>query len=231
VPRLSYVNLDRQPEPLEQPAVGIRLEAPYAIELRGRLLLSFESDSFVDDPAIQFASGGRSVDFRVPANETEAVFGDSQKQVQFQVGTVAGTLKLQAALTVGSVNVTPSPAPSTSFQIAASPPKIRDLRLGARTANEIELLVTGYSTTRSLQSLTFQFAGAPGSRLDTPQLTANVDGAFANWYQSAASRSFGGQFTASIRFVVSGDANAVQSITVTAANANGTSASSSVSLR
>jgi hypothetical protein len=230
-PKLSFLNLEVMPQPREQPAVGLRLEAPYPTELRGRLALSFSSDSFVDDPAIQFATGGRAVDFRVPANSTDAIFGEGQSSVQFQVGTVAGTLRLQASLAAGGVDVTPAPAPAMNIALAASEPRIRDLRVTARTANEVELLVTGYTTARSLQSMEIRFTAAPGSTLNTTQIVADVDGAFANWYQSTASREFGGQFSAALRLVVNGDINAIQSVSVTATNAKGSSAPSSVSFR
>jgi hypothetical protein len=231
VPPLSFVNADRPVQPLQQPAVGLRLQNPYPVELRGKLALSFSSESFVDDPAIQFASGGRTVDFRIPANQTDAVFSDGQPQVQFQVGTVAGALRLQGSLTAGSVDVTPTPAPAATITVAASEPLLRNVRVGTRTANEVELLITGYSTTRSLQSLAFQFAAATGARLDTQQLNADIESAFSAWYQSTASREFGGQFTAAIRFTISGDINSIQSVTVTATNSRGASAPSTVQLR
>jgi hypothetical protein len=105
------------------------------------------------------------------------------------------------------------------------------VRIGTRTANEIEVLITGYSTTRSLQNLTFQFTAATGARLDTQQINADVESAFSNWYQSTASREFGGQFTAAIRLMINGDINAIQSVTITASNSRGSSAPSTVQLR
>src|SRR5947209_14736319 len=80
--------------PLDQPAIGIKLSAPYSLDITGTLKLSFTSAAVADDPNIQFAAGGRTVSFRIPANSTDALFGQGQAATtaQFQAGTVAGTI-------------------------------------------------------------------------------------------------------------------------------------------
>ena len=77
--------------------MGLQLAAPYPQDLTGTLTLTFTPDSFADDPTIQFASGGRTVNFKIPANTTTAVFGQSN-QVQFSSGTVAGVITLTPIL-------------------------------------------------------------------------------------------------------------------------------------
>ena len=233
-PPLPAVSFDGLPDiagPLDQPSIGLTLTAAYPLDVTGKLALSFTSDSFVDDPAIQFAAGGKTIDFRIPANTTQAIFGDNQKRVQFGVGTVAGKIGVQPSFFTGEVNLTPSPAPSKTMVIPASEPRIRNIRIGTRTANSFELLVTGYSTPRQVTQMSFELAAASGFQLQSTQLTSNVDVSFSSWYSSATSIVFGSQFTASVVFSVNGDLNAIQSVTVTAANARGSSAPVNVSLR
>lgn len=233
-PALPAVAFDGLPDiaaPLDQPSIGLTLTASYPLDVTGKLTLSFTSDSFVDDPAIQFAAGGKTIDFRIPANTTQAIFGDNQKRVQFGVGTVAGKIGVQPSFFTGEVNLTPNPAPSKTTVIPAAEPRIRNIRIGTRTANSFELLVTGYSTPRQVTQMSFELAAASGFQLQSTQLTSNVDVSFSSWYSSATSVVFGSQFTASVVFSVNGDMNAIQSVTVTAANARGSSTPVNVSIR
>jgi hypothetical protein len=132
---------------------------------------------------------------------------------------------------VGTADVTPTPAPSRNVLISSQPPRIRSLQIGARSATSFEVLITGYSSTRSLSQLNLQFTASPGSNLTTTSLNVNADSAFSSWYQGAASRTFGSQFTASLTINVNGDINAIQSVSVTGNNSKGTSSAMSVNLR
>ena len=42
-------------------AIGVTLASPYPLPITGTLTLAFASSAFVDDPAIQFATGGRTL--------------------------------------------------------------------------------------------------------------------------------------------------------------------------
>lgn len=231
LPAVTITGLTANTDALQQPAVGLTLSTPYPLDVTGKLTLSFSSQSFVDDPNIQFSTGGRSIDFRIPANTTDAIFSNGAKQVQFQTGTVAGSVTVTSSFTIGSANVTPSPAPSRTAAIAAGAPVIRSVQIGNRSNTTFELIITGYATSRSVSQINLQFTPAAGSNLTTTTLTTNVDSAFSAWYQSPSSRTFGSQFSVSVSISVSGDINAVQSVSVTAANSLGTSAPASVSLR
>jgi hypothetical protein len=89
-----------------------------------------------------------------------------------------------------------------------------------RSATSLDLVITGYATTRTLQKLDFQFTGAG---LQTTSLSADVEPAFSGWFQGANSRAFGGQFVATVTINSTTDISAVQSISVTATNAKGSS--------
>lgn len=227
---VAFGSLPATVSPRQQPTVQLGLGQPYPMDLTGKLAITFASDSFADDPAIQFATGGRSVDFTIPAGTTDAVFS-SGKTVQLQTGTVAGTITITPTFTVSSVDVTPNPAPTAKMVVTAGPPQITNVQLGARTANSFEILVTGLSTPRQVSQINLAFTPASGATLQTANLFVNTDASFSTWFQSQTGISFGSQFTASVVVNVAGDVNAVQSVAVTASNAKGDSNSMSVNLR
>jgi Abnormal spindle-like microcephaly-assoc'd, ASPM-SPD-2-Hydin len=224
-----FGSLSANAAPLQQPAVSLALSQPYPLPISGTLTLTFVSNSFADDPNIQFASGGRTANFTIPANSVNAVFG-STPQVQFQTGTVAGVITLTASLSVASASVTPNPAPAVQVTIPASAPVLSNVQLGATTANSFEVLITGLSTTRDVAALNLQFTPASGAQLQTTSLTVNSEAAFNTWFQSQTGISFGSQFTASVIVNVNGNGNAIQSVAVTASNSQGQSAPVSLSL-
>ena len=231
-PGVLFTGMGGTVGPLEQPAVGLTLERPYEVDLTGRLTLAFVPDSFGDDPSIQFATGGRTVEFRVPAGTVEALFGEGVRTMPLQTGSVAGTITLSVGWQVGTVNVTPTPAPAKAVVVAGGAPVLRSVVVGARSGSSIELLITGLSPLRSVTQLGLQFTAAPGARLETTELSVNVEPAFGAWYQSAAARTFGSQFTAAVTVMVqSGAASAVQSVAVTAGNGRGSSNRLSVAVR
>ncbi len=231
IPQVTITTSAENAQALQQPTVRLTLASPYAQPITGRLTLTFNSETFTDDPAIQFATGGRTIDFRIPENTTEAIFTDGSRQIPFQTGTVAGTIAVGATLTVATVSVTPSPAPSKSLAVAQAEPQITSVQVANRTSGGMDLIITGYSTARSVTTLTMQFTATGGSQLQTPSLTQNVEAQFTTWFQNTASRAFGSQFAATLRLNGTGDLNNLQSITVTAANAKGTSRPVSVNLR
>jgi hypothetical protein len=231
LPQVQFTNVGDTANALDQPSVGLALAQPYGIDITGTLNLAFTPDSFSDDPNIQFATGGRSVNFRIPANTTQAIFGDSAQSVQFQAGTVAGTITISPTFAAGNADLTPNPAPSKTVAVPGGPPQLRNVQAGTRTTDSIQLLITGLSTTRSVTQLNFTFTPAPGATLQTTALPINVEAPFTAWYQSPNAKPFGSQFTVAVTINVSGDPNAVQSATVTAINAQGSSAPMTVSLR
>ena len=231
LPAVSFGSLGGSAGPAQQPSFGLTLASPYPLAVSGTLTLSFVSASFADDPAIQFATGGRSVNFTIPANTTQAIFGSVATQVQFQTGTVAGTIAFTPTFAAGSVNLTPAVPPIMIVTIAPSAPQVRSVQIGTQTANSFEVLVTGFSTPRTMTGMNLQFTASTGANLGTSTLNVDVTSAFSTWYQSAASAQFGSQFTVVLNIVVAGDITAVQSVAVTATNQSGTSPSASASLR
>ena len=228
----SFTGLGGTVTPLTQPSVGLTLSQPYPVDITGQLTLSFNSGSFADDPTIQFATGGRTVSFTVPANTKTAVFGTSGTTVQFQSGTVAGTIVLTPSFSLGSVNISPPSAQPLSTVVAAGPPQLTSANLGTLAATTVQLIINGFSTTRSVDTLTFQITPASGSNVENTTLSADVTSAFSSWYQSAPSDAVGSQFSATVTISVSGGTtDAITSVSITATNGDGTSQAVSVALR
>ncbi|MGD0774407.1 MAG: hypothetical protein ABSC05_16455 [Candidatus Solibacter sp.] len=214
-----------------QPSIGIHLASAYPCDLSGRLTLAFTPDSLVDDPAVEFLNGQRYVDFTVPGGATDAVFGTTATGVVMQTGSSAGAIALSASFSLGGYVVTGSSPVTQNITIPASAPEILAFQIGAMDSASFELLITGVSTTRSLTQFAFTLIPTGNSTLVTTTLTADVSAAFNGWFNSAASRSFGGQFTVSVLFNVAGDITAIQGITATATNGIGTSAPMSLALQ
>jgi hypothetical protein len=95
----------------------------------------------------------------------------------------------------------------------------------------MEIVITGHSTTRNVGRMTLQFTPVSGQDLQTTRLIADVEGAFASWYQSNASRSFGSQFSATLTLNSSGTFAAVKSVSVTASNSSGDSNPTTVEIQ
>lgn len=226
LPAYRFTGAGDTAQPAEQPAIGLTLDTAYGSDITGTLRLSFTPESFASDPAIQFASGGTSAAFRIPAGSTIALFGTGATSVQFQSGTVAGTITFTPEFLTGEVAITPLGPPVKTVQIAAAAPVLRTVQIGTRTASSFEVLISGYSTARSVTQINLQFTGAAGANLQTTTLPLNAESAFNTWYQSSASQAVGSQFTASVTILVNGSISAIQSLSVTASNAKGTSNSS-----
>jgi hypothetical protein len=226
-------------QPVQQPAVGLALSQAYPLALNGKLTLTFNSDQFSNDPAVQFAIGGRSIDFTIPANSTRAIFANGAQQVRLQTGTVAGNIILTPSfVTDGGINLTPTRPDSLTLTVPPSGPVLLSAGISARTANTLTLLLTGYATTRSITQVDLRFTPVAGETVSTTQLTLNVEASFNAWYQSQQSQAFGSQFSVTVPLTLAGDvvnastlADTVQSIAVTIGNRVGTSQSITVPVK
>ena len=113
----------------QQVTAAVTVATPFPYDLIGTLTLGFAPDAVIagDDPAIQFASGGREVPFVTPAQTLTARFGSSAQAgpIGFQTGTVAGTLSLSGTVRSGSVQVAFAPVlPGGALTIPRQAPAI-----------------------------------------------------------------------------------------------------------
>jgi hypothetical protein len=219
----------------QQPSIGLTLSAPYPLALQGVLTLTFTSAVFTDDPTIQFASGGRTVAFTIPANTTQALFASGATSIPMQTGTTAGTILIAPSFaTQNGFNLTPSSPTSLTLTIASTAPQLSSETVTSQTLTSFTVLLSGYSTTHALTQLNIQINPQQGDTFSPTNLTINVSAASLAWYQSTASTPSGGAFLIEIPFVLSNGsttANLVsmlQSLTITVTNGAGVSSSTSV---
>ena len=238
IPAYSFSGATGTQQPGQQLAVGLTLAQTYPLTLRGALTLAFNSDVFANDPAVQFAVGGRTINFSIPAGQREAVFSTNQNVVRLQTGTVAGSILLTPSFqSDGGIALTPTDPPSLTLAVAAAAPRLLTLQVASRTAAGFQLLVTGYATSRQITQIDLTITPASGENVTTSKITIPADASFNAWYQSAASVPFGSQFTATIPITISGDlvnvtslAETVKSVSAILTNRLGTSTALSVDL-
>jgi hypothetical protein len=222
----------------QQAAVALTVGTPFPHDLSGALRLLFSPDPAVgiDDPAIQFETGGRNVAFVIPANSGQARFSGFVQEgpIQFQTGTVAGSLQFQGTLVAGRLESTFSSSGSSLLTIPRQPPVIQNLRTS--TEGGFAALITSYSTARQITQLILDFntsvpvalscGAAPGCSASGNRITLNVAGLFGSWFGS--DMTFGSLSTLRLPLSIAG---AVQgSVTVTLRNDRGASNSQSFSL-
>lgn len=228
-------------DPLAQPAVSLTLANPYPLNLSGTLTLAFNSDVFSNDPSVQFAPGGRTVNFIIPANTTRALFANNATSIRLQTGTVAGILSLSPTFaTDGGINLTPTRPDTLSLTVAPAAPKLLNVNISAKSSTSITLLISGYATSRSITQVDLTFTPISGENVTTKSLSLNVESAFLAWYSGTPSQAFGSLFTATLPLNFAGDTtldatpsmvDAIQSIGLTISNRTGRSETRSVDVR
>ena len=240
LPTLRFTGATGAQEALQQPAIGVAIASAYRTNVTGTLTLAFNSDVFSNDPSVQFATGGRTVSFTIPAGQTAAVFPNGANTIRIQTGSVAGTITLTPTVaTEGGFNLTPTQPPALNLTIASAAPRILSAIVASKAASAITLQVSGYSTARSVTQIDLALTGAAGENLGTQRVTIPVESAFLGWYSGATSGQFGSLFTVTIPLTLSGDvlttgnalSDTIQSIGVTIANRIGTSSATTVALK
>jgi len=229
--------------PATQAPVSLTLGSSYPVDLTGVLTLT-TSGTLGTDPAVQFSTGSRTVDFTIPSGGTQANFAGQGSQIFVQTGTVAESVTLTPSFTTsGGVPITPTSPPTLQFTIPSSVPVIESLQVtnatGSQTGASFDVVVTGYTTTRDLGTLTVGFTAASGFNLTSSQTSVDVSGPSRVWFQSSTSiDSYGGLFQVTESFTFTGTApknqtllEAIASLSATISNSVGTSASSQVNLQ
>jgi hypothetical protein len=206
---------------LQQPTVDLTVAAPYPVAISGRLNLVFAAaNGMPDDPSVQFSSGGRSVAFTIPLNATHAAFAGP---LAIQSGSVAGTIRFTVdSLAAGSVPVAAPSAAVLTAQVASAAPVVRSVTV-MRGTDGFSLQIVGLSNTRELASATVRFVPGTGSNIQTSQVTIPLSAAAGAWFSNAGSNAYGGQFTLTLPFTVTGGPAALDSVVVVLTNQMGAS--------
>jgi hypothetical protein len=220
-------------QPLEQPSLNLTLATPYSVDLIGTLTLSTESDTFANDPAVLFITGGKTATFTIAAGGTKAVFSNGATDIKFQSGTVAGAiLATPAFTTTGGLSLTPDSPKQYRTVLASTAPRITGLSINTVTGNGFTVQIVGYATTRTLTKVTASIKGKSGFNFRGTEFTQDLSGSSFLWFSSQPAAAFGGQFVLQLPIALTTSDTAVgaippiqsiESITVTLTNERGTS--------
>jgi hypothetical protein len=224
-PAMTLTSLPAEASPAAQPRFGVALNAPYLAPLTVTLTLKFTADSGSDDSAIQFATGGRTVDITIPAGATTA-----PSDISLQTGTVAGSIAIGARLSSLSTDITPSPAPLRTIHVKPDAPVISSVS-GVRSAAGVTVTITGYANSRELTQALFRFADVSGANLQATPLTVATDSLLSQWYDCPAAAPFGGQFTLMLPLAIQGNPQSIRSVTVTLVSHAGNSSAVTTDLQ
>lgn len=216
LPALRVSDLPETVRPATQPTLQLELSEPYAVPITGQLLLSFSPESGPGDVAVQFAAGGRSLGFTIPAGSTVAEFSAPPS---IQTGTVAGSIVLTARLQSLGADIVPSPLAVQTMRVERAAPAIASARY-TRSGNTIEVHVTGFSTPREVTQAVFRFSASSGT-LRNSEVTLPVEEIFSRWFSDEGVVQYGSQFVFTQPFTIEGDANAVTPVSVTLTNRTG----------
>jgi large repetitive protein len=225
-PSVSISGIPAHVSPVQQFPISVSLSAGFPADMTGQLSVSFApgGPNPMDDPAVQFSTGGRTASFTIPANTTHAVFSSSSFAVQ--VGSVTGTLTFSiSSLTAGGNPYTPPGGSTLAAQIDPFTPSIRSVTV-VRVTNGFNVQVVGVTDMRDLSQASVRLesgGSSPQSGVVTIPL-ANVSKA---WFQSQTSGAYGGQFTLTLPFTFSGADPQLSAIGVTLSNGAGDSQESS----
>jgi|HigsolmetaAR202D_1030399.scaffolds.fasta_scaffold04062_5 hypothetical protein len=203
-----HIDAPASVEALTQPAISLVLDNPYPVPLNGTLTLAFQPDSFRDDPAVQFETGGRTVSFTIPPNGTRAVFPNLAEQIRLQSGSVAGKIVIAPSFQLpGGFDMTPPNPVLAEIVVPPAPPRLVSAGLTASGADTLILTVTGISSTRTLRQLNIQFNGNAGFNLQGASLSVNIADPATLWFLGDDSASFGGQFVLTMTFRLTSSSN------------------------
>ena len=217
VPRLTISGLPPTAGAAQQFGLQVAIDSTFPAALTGQAILTFSPEVGGGDGTVQFATGGTTATFTIPAGSTAASLSPT---FSIQTGTVAGQIGISLRLQTGGLDVTPIPAPTVSAHVDQAAPVIQNATV-IRSGSGFTIQVTGYSTAREVTQAVFTFSAASGQTLQTSQITIPVDSLFGTWYQNTGSIAYGSQFSFTQPFSIQGDANAVIPQSVTLVNRKG----------
>jgi hypothetical protein len=176
------------------------------------------------DPALVFvASGTRTLNFTIPAGQTEAQIPDGGR---VNVGTVAGAIAIRITSLMALGQALPTPSEPTQIVVPRSGPVLTpgSVRL-VNSQGGVTVEVSGYAPSRQITQATIAFAIAAGTDVvGSTSFTVPLQPQFASWFASQPGRDNGSRFLLRIPFTVEeGDANRITGVTVTLTSPEGQS--------
>jgi hypothetical protein len=202
--------------PGDQPSLSYTFTNSSQSVLTGTLTLTFTSPSGVNDPSIQFSTGGRTFNFTVQPGQ------QYNPTILLQAGTVTGVITITVDLKIGTADVTPAGLQPTQITVQAVVPSLSAVILAA-SGNTLTVSVTGFSNTLAVQTATFHFTPIAGQTLQTTDITLDVSSLFSAYFSSAFPATYGSEFVYTQSFTLNEDASIIGQVTVTLSNAQGVS--------
>ncbi len=177
---------------------GVELSAPYPLPVQGVVRLDVaantghsEAEANRPDPIVRFNNGQRAIRFTIPAGERRAAIPIVSS------GTVAARVIFSVAqLEVAGNRLSAAPPPRV-FTVDRLPPVITSACYRPRP-DGIELVVTGYTTTRQLDEVELT--------LSSGVLKENIAGAAGEYFLNPVSVRTGGSFTLNVPVVAASGA-------------------------
>jgi hypothetical protein len=226
IPPAVVTSLAATVQPGGNTTAQVTLSGPAPAAVSGTLELTFtpNAEAFEGsiDPALVFiASGARSLNFTIPAGQTEAEIPEAGR---VNVGTVAGTITVRiTSLTLSGQPAADLPGPA-EIVVPRSGPVL--------TAGSVRLLnspggvtveVSGYVPSRQISQATIAFTIVAGTDvIGSASFNVPLQAPFATWFGSQTGRENGSRFLLRIPFTVEeGDANRITGVTVTLTNQEG----------
>jgi hypothetical protein len=230
LPSYRFTPTSSNVEILQQPVISLALTRAYSVDVFGQLNIAVDTETFNADPAVRFSTGGQVIGFTIPAGTTEAVFTTGSRSVRIQTGTVASDIIIIPTFRIAN-DVVPEEEERNQLRLSIPgiAPRLTSLRIGARSANDLVLQLSGITNTRSLTRLDLELTPAPGITLTSPRLTINLETESRLWFLTEGSRGFGGQVQINVplNFRITGTtitaAEALAAISATITNERGTS--------
>lgn len=217
----------------EQPRISLVLAKSYPVALRGTLTLSVESDGFAIDPSAQFSTGGRNVNFTIPAGSLRATFTNGLQEIRFQTGSVAGAFVLAPTFfTATGTSIAADAVRPLRISLSSGSPRILGGGVSTRTLSSLTVEMIGVTTSRSLTRISVKIKPRAGYQIANTDYTQDLTGSSLLWFNSSASSGYGGQFAATLPLQLSSNVSvaagtdlvqAIESITVTFVNERGSS--------
>lgn len=218
-PAVSITGLPDSLSPAQQPEFDIRLSSAYPRQITGTVTMTFTPNAVnsSDDPAVQFSTGGRTLNFTVPAGQMSASWLSAPA---LQAGTVAGQIRLTLRYSSGGQDLTPIFVPARTLTIARAAPQLDSIKVSGAPSG-VQVVVTGFSTPREVTEATFTFTAELASGSQTISVTVKVNEAFTAWYTGEPAAKYGSAFLYTQPFTVQGNAGNIKSVSLILANTSG----------
>jgi hypothetical protein len=228
--------------PTQPLSMNLALASGAPTDLQGVLTLSFIPNAAgvpngYIDPALQFATGGTTFNFTIKAG----TMSPAASIPNIQQGTVAGQITVTlTSLLAGTLNVLPAAPLNASVTVPQIAPVVESCAVGAIAGGAFSVQLDAYSTPRDLASATYSFTPASGAQITvtaanggqvagSTQIRVPVTTQLTQWFAGSASQPNGSVFSLQAPFTISGDASALQSVSVILTNSIGASAQFSCS--